>query len=103
MHFDQGGLEVGQLLDRHPMHVDHRRVHEPDHLLGDRDLLLVAGLEGGDDVLCSGDAAERVIQLRLSLALQEHRRVARVSYGVLDISSLVQQIGVRGRRVQGEQ
>ena len=65
-------------------------------------LSCVAGLEGGDDVLRSGDAAEGVIQLGLGLALQEHRRVARVGDGVLDVVALVEQVRVGGGRVEGE-
>ena len=49
-------------------------------------LVGVAGLEGGDDILRGGDTAEGVVPFGLGLALQEHRGVAGVRDGILDVA-----------------
>jgi len=65
-------------------------------------LLRVAGFQRGDDVLGCRDAAEAVSELGFGFALQKHRRVAGVRDGVLDLGSLVEQVGVCGGRVEGQ-
>jgi hypothetical protein len=75
---DEGRLELGELLDRDPVHVDDGGVDRPHGRLHDRLLGRVVRLDGGDGVLRCGDAAERVRPFLGRLPLQEDRRVAGV-------------------------
>ena len=60
-----------------------------DDLFGHGLFLGLAGFQGGDDILRCGDSAEGVVPLLGGLALQEHRGVARVRDGVLDVVALM--------------
>ncbi len=99
---DKRRLELGELLDRDPVHVDDGRVDRADSGLDDGLLGVVFAFDRRDGILRGGDAAEGVRPLLRCLTLQEDRRVAWVRDGLDDVLAGGEESGVGGSGVESQ-
>jgi hypothetical protein len=119
---DERRLQEGELLHRHPVHVEYRCVHRPDHCLGPISGNAVAGravacravacravacrgrprLDGSHHFLRCCLAAEGIGPFLLARTLQEHRRMTGMRDRQVQILTPGEDAGVGGGWVQGQ-